>query len=73
MAGFDDLDALESDTPEEPREFLTDAENSELVAAVHEIVSKHQADGFRIQVAGSPVVGVKICCAGFSFIRRRSR
>ncbi len=50
MAGFDDAQ-------EGPRPFLSDAENSELVAAVRDIVGRHQGEGFNIRLAGSPVVG----------------
>ncbi len=62
MAGFDDGfaeggDGMEGDEADTPRPFLTDAENSELVAAVRDIVSRHQAEGFNIRLAGSPVVG----------------
>lgn len=37
------------------RPYLTDVENGELVKAVYRVVERHQADGFRIYVAGSPV------------------
>ncbi len=40
----------------EKRKFLTDAENSEVVAAVSEIVEKYNSPDFPIQIAGSPVV-----------------
>lgn len=58
MAGFgDDPFAAPSDDSEpEQREFLTDRENSELVAAVQSITAKYNADDFRIHVGGSPVV-----------------
>ncbi|OOZ40063.1 hypothetical protein BOW53_09200 [Solemya pervernicosa gill symbiont] len=60
MGGFDDIDATTEEPDEEeiePRPFLTDAENSELIAAVNEVIARHQGSDFRIQIAGSPVVG----------------
>jgi predicted RND superfamily exporter protein len=53
MAGFEE-ESAEAATGERP--FLTDAENSELVNAVREIVNKYDAPEFRIHLAGSPVV-----------------
>jgi predicted RND superfamily exporter protein len=53
MAGF------EEESPEaaaEERPFLTDAENSELVNVVRNIVKTYDGPGFRTHLAGSPVV-----------------
>ena len=36
--------------------YLTDAENSEVVTAVRQVVKKHNAAGFDIYIAGSPAV-----------------
>lgn len=51
MGGFEDSQADAG-----PRPYLTDAENGELVSALREIVDEHQAEGFKIRMAGSPVV-----------------
>jgi predicted RND superfamily exporter protein len=53
MAGFEDESPA---TAAEERPFLTDAENSELVNAVRNIVKKYDGPGFRIHLAGSPMV-----------------
>ncbi len=56
MAGFDDEF---SDAPAEestPREYISDAEISELVNATEAILNKYQADDFQIHMAGSPPV-----------------
>ncbi|MCI5143470.1 MAG: RND transporter, partial [Candidatus Electrothrix sp. ATG1] len=53
LAGFED----ESDTTvQEDREYLTDAENGEVVQAVTRIVDTYRAPDFEIYAAGSPVV-----------------
>ena len=36
--------------------YLTDEENGELVKALAEVAQRHQADGFHIYLAGSPIV-----------------
>jgi len=54
LEGFDDT--LPGDTQPESRKFLTDAENSQIVNKVAEIVSKYRSDDFEIYSAGSPVV-----------------
>ena len=54
LAGFDEGFG-EEDEPEEMA-YLTDAENSEVVAKVKEITAAFQAEDFDIYVAGSPVV-----------------
>lgn len=51
--GFGDESALK-DSKE--RAFLTDAENHELLEAIHTIVKKYEADDLKIYVAGSPAV-----------------
>jgi hypothetical protein len=51
-AGFDDEDG----SFEEAAGFLTDEENSEVVAAVAAIVEEFRSDDFPILMAGSPVV-----------------
>ncbi|KAF0117334.1 MAG: patched family protein, partial [Rhodospirillaceae bacterium] len=42
-------------TPRE-RPFLTDAENAALVRAVQAVVTRHQAEDFRLHAGGSPIV-----------------
>ncbi len=67
MAGFDEEVATEPEVDPaatvmggardaEGRLFLTDAENNELVEMLRGIIARHQAPGFRIYMAGSPVV-----------------
>ncbi len=53
LAGFEDMEIRAG--PEE-REYLTDAENSEVVTAIHHITKKYEAPDFKIYLAGSPVV-----------------
>lgn len=73
---FDDEPGLEtplataSGPPMETRPFLTDAENSELVAKVRGIAAKYVADDFKIYVAGSPVVSHVLKGAMQSNMRR---
>jgi len=55
LEGFDDSEPPPG-TASEKREYLTDAENSEVVAAVREIVKRYDSPDFPIQYAGSPVV-----------------
>jgi predicted RND superfamily exporter protein len=55
LGGFDDLDAPDGTTQNE-REFLTDAENSELVQSVEKIAYAYDAPDFKVYVSGSPVV-----------------
>jgi len=55
LSGFDDLSAPGGDTPIK-REFLTDAENSELVRTVEKISYAYDAPNFKVYVSGSPVV-----------------
>lgn len=58
LAGFDvAVEAPEEGTTEAPKhEYLTDEENSAVVAAVRAVASRHDAPDFRIRLAGSPVV-----------------
>ena len=53
--GFDDSE-MQADSNQTEPEFLTDAENSEMVRKVHSITDKYKADDFVIYSAGSPVV-----------------
>ncbi len=54
MEGFDEEGDPANDAA--PREFLTDRENSEAVAAVKKVIARYEAPDFRIYAAGSPVV-----------------
>ena len=57
MAGFDDGgDAVDAEDADAAPVYLTDEENGELVRALAEVVARHQADGFDIYLAGSPIV-----------------
>jgi len=51
--GFDD-EATQNSV--EKRAFLTDQENHELLEAIKKITNKYEAEGFKIYLAGSPVV-----------------
>jgi predicted RND superfamily exporter protein len=51
--GFED-EALE--TADEPKAFLTDNENKEILSVLSDIVKRYQAKGLEIYVAGSPAV-----------------
>jgi len=56
--GFGD-ESIQTGTNEietKERAFLTDAENHELLEAIHAIVKKYEADDLKIYVAGSPAV-----------------
>lgn len=50
LQGFEDSPSLAQST------YLTDAENTEVVEAVDAIVQKYKAMGFKIHLAGTPVV-----------------
>lgn len=50
FGGFDDI------ASSTPKEFITDAENTEMVLAVEKILKKYQSDTFKIFFAGSPAV-----------------
>ena len=54
--GFDDEESTPANRSKEKPQFLTDAQNSELVGKVREIVEKYNADDFEIYAAGSPIV-----------------
>lgn len=54
MSGFDEPAA--GAKPAGKLKPLTDAQNSEVVKAVSDITRKYNAEGFRIQLAGSPIV-----------------
>lgn len=56
MEGFDDTEPPPTGEKAEKRAYLTDAENSEVVKAVSEIVEQYDSKDFPIQYAGSPVV-----------------
>ncbi len=51
FAGFDD-----AESPDAPKVFLSDEENSEMVRAVEQIIEKYRSDDFVIYSAGSPSV-----------------
>jgi predicted RND superfamily exporter protein len=46
----------DDDESSEPRDFISDEENTEMVAKVHEITEKYKRDGFEIYLTGSPSV-----------------
>ena len=52
LAGFDEM----TESKSKPNQPIGDKENSELVAAVKQIVDEYQADDFRIYAAGTPTV-----------------
>ena len=52
----DDLGGFEEEESSEPKAFITDAENTEMVLAVEKILKKYQSDDFKIFFAGSPAV-----------------
>ena len=56
LEGFDDSEPGPGDAKDEKREYLTDAENSEVVTAVTEIVKRYDSPDFPIEYAGAPVV-----------------
>ena len=57
MAGFDDSAAEETTAkPEQEAKFLSDKENSEIVAATRTIVDKYMTDNFQIYAAGVPTI-----------------
>ncbi|MBL7004258.1 MAG: MMPL family transporter [Gammaproteobacteria bacterium] len=55
LGGFDEPE-VSADIPQEKREFLSDAENTAMVVAATKIVEKYNAEGFELQLAGSPSV-----------------
>ena len=54
LAGFEEDIAQGNDGGEEQK-FLTDAENSEVVTAVREVIAKYNGSDFPLHLAGSPV------------------
>lgn len=56
MAGFEDTAAQTPAKSSGKPVFLTDAENSEAVAAVRQAVAKYQGPEFKVHMAGAPVV-----------------
>ena len=54
MEGFEDEPTKPAG--EEKREFLTDAQNSEMVTKVYDIIEKYKSDDFQIYAAGNPIV-----------------
>ena len=55
LGGFDDLSAPSGEEKAE-REYLSDAENSELVQKVEKIASTYDAPNFKVYASGSPSV-----------------
>jgi predicted RND superfamily exporter protein len=54
MAGFEEEFSKTAESLETP--YLSDAENTEVVAAVNEVIARYRSDDLTIQLAGSPVV-----------------
>jgi hypothetical protein len=54
LAGFDEPASIKDKDPQ--RGFLSDQENSEVVAAVRKVVERYQSADFPIALAGSPVI-----------------
>ncbi len=54
--GFGDDDGQVQGATQQPRKFLTDQENAQIVHKLFEIVQKYRNKGLKIYVAGSPVV-----------------
>ncbi len=55
--GFgDDMSETVGSATQQPRKFLTDQENAQIVHKLFEIVKKYRDKGLKIYVAGSPVV-----------------
>jgi predicted RND superfamily exporter protein len=52
----DEFGGFEEEESTEPKAFITDIENSEMVLAVNEILKKYNSDDFKIYFAGSPAV-----------------
>ena len=52
----DVLAGFEAEPQATERPFLTDAENAALVRAVQAVVTRHQAEGFRLYAGGAPVI-----------------
>ncbi len=56
LAGFEEEADTVGTEGEQERSYLTDAENSEVVTAITDIVARYNGDDFPILAAGSPVV-----------------
>lgn len=56
LAGFDELGEGAADADPGSLVMLTGAENTEMVSALMRVVEAHQAEDFRIHVAGQPVL-----------------
>jgi predicted RND superfamily exporter protein len=59
FGGIDELAGFEDEAPApgpRARPFLSGAENREIVEAVEAVVARHQAPGFEISVAGTPLM-----------------
>ncbi len=55
--GFDEgLDNEKSDESQKDRRFLSDAENSELLAVLRDVVKTYESEDFKIYISGSPSV-----------------
>ncbi|MBW2272521.1 MAG: MMPL family transporter [Deltaproteobacteria bacterium] len=54
--GFEDEADLLATADAAERPFLTDAENSEAVAAVEAVLSRHRSEAFPLLAAGSPII-----------------
>ncbi|VAX18187.1 Exporter protein, RND family, partial [hydrothermal vent metagenome] len=55
LAGFNEGAGPISQEGESERKFLTDAENTEMVTAVRDVIARYDGDDFPIILAGSPV------------------
>lgn len=56
LSGFDEQQPTAESNSDASGQYLSDSENSEFVDAVRKVVKKYDGDGFRIYMAGSPVV-----------------
>jgi len=56
LGGFDEQQPAAESNTYASGQYLSDAENSEFVAAVRKVVKKYESNDFRIYMAGSPVV-----------------
>ena len=52
----DDLEGFDEVSTDEPLAFISDVENSAMVAAAEKIANKYNSEGFKIYLAGSPSV-----------------
>ncbi len=56
MDGFDDVFEGDMEVASVEREFITDAENNELVDAVHRIAERYNGPDFQVRIGGGPEV-----------------